>query len=323
MEEQLNLATLPKYLSDEAAAWGLLERLRWDGVPVCPHCGTADEKHYRVVRKPKDGQEPSPRRVWRCRDKDCRKQFSALVGTVMESSHIPVSKWLLALYLVCPAKNAISALELQRHLGLGSYETAWFMLHRLRKAMEREPLAPLLAGPVVVADETWVGGNPKNKHRQGKVGKQGQTDKTPVFALIDRETGEARVQVVTDVTADTLRSAMNDHINIAETVLHTDGGAPYRTIRRELAGHEVVDHKANQYVRYRNGDVITSNMAESFFACFKRALSSYINVSKEHLGAYVTEAEFRWNTSKMTDHDRVEALVSGMKGKRLTYRPVG
>ena len=324
--EELNLASLPKYLSDESEAWALLERLRWHGRPVCPHCGTADEAHYFLNAK--SGQRTtkkgtvSCRRIWKCRDKDCRKQFSVLVGTVFESSKVPVSKWLLALYLVSAAKNAISALELQRHLGLGSYQTAWFMLHRLREAMKREPLAGLL-GPTVAADETWVGGSPKNRHRQGKKGKQGQTDKTPVFALIDRETGEARAQVVTDVTASTLRSAMVEHIDIASTVLHTDGGAPYRTIRPELAGHEVVDHKASQYVRYRNGGTITSNQAESFFAQFKRSLDgTYHNVSKHHLGAYVTEFEHRWNTRKMTDHQRVQALVSGATGRRLSYRPL-
>lgn len=332
--EELNLASLPKYLSDESEAWALLERLRWHGVPVCPHCGTADEAHYFLnaksgLRTTKKGTV-SYRRIWKCRDKDCRKQFSVLVGTVFESSKVPVSKWLLALYLTAAAKNAISALELQRHLGLGSYQTAWFMLHRLREAMKREPLAGLLGGggEVVIADETFVGGKPKNRHQQGRAkrlpvgagARKGPTyDKTPVFALIDKQTGEARAQVVTDVTGKTLRKAMQGHVNPADTVLHTDGSVAYKSIAHEFLGHEYVDHSSHEYVR---GDV-TSNHAESFFAQFKRSLDgTYHNVSKHHLGAYVTEFEHRWNTRRLSDHERVCALISGATGRRLTYKPL-
>src|SRR5438270_2679350 len=156
--EELNLAKLPKYLSDEAEAWALLERLRWtDDEPVCPHCGTKDAAHYFV--KAKSGFREtrmgniSYRRLWKCRNKACRKQFSVLVGTVFESSKVPVSKWLLALWLIGAGKNGISALELERHLGV-AHQTAWFMGHRLREAMKREPLASLFSG-TVVSDETW------------------------------------------------------------------------------------------------------------------------------------------------------------------------
>src|SRR5437763_6963719 len=155
--EQLNLASLPKYLSDEAEAWALLERLRWaDGEPVCPHCGTKDSAHYFV--KAKSGYRStrmgnvSFRRLWKCRNKECYKQFSVLVGTIFESSKVPVSKWLLALYLMGAGKNGISALELERHLGV-AHQTAWFMGHRLREAMKREALAGLLSCGTVVSDE--------------------------------------------------------------------------------------------------------------------------------------------------------------------------
>jgi len=137
--EELNLATLPKYLSDEASAWELLERLRWpDGEPVCPHCGTKDAKHYFISAKSGERMtakgKVTYRRLWRCRDKACRKQFSVTVGTIFESSKLPASKWLLAMWLMGAGKNSISALELQRHLGI-SYQTAWFLGHRLREAM--------------------------------------------------------------------------------------------------------------------------------------------------------------------------------------------
>ena len=331
--EPLNLATLPKYLSDEAEAWALLERLRWNGTPVCPHCGTADEAHYFLnarsgSRTTKKGTI-TYRRIWKCRDRDCRKQFSVLVGTIFESSHVPVSKWLLALYLTAGAKNAISALELQRHLGLGSYQTAWFMLHRLREAMTREPLAGLLSG-TIVADETFVGGKPKNRHQQGRPRpKDGRgisgaaTEKTPVVALLNKATGEVRAKVVTDVKGPTLRAAITEHVDMPGSHLMTDAAMAYRQIGRDMAGHSWVDHGSHEYVRYEGGEVITSNMAESFFAQFKRSLDgTYHNVSKHHLGRYVTEFEFRWNTRKVSDHQRVMALVAGTTGRRLTYRPL-
>jgi transposase-like protein len=164
---ELNLATLPKYLSNEAAAWELLENLRWpEGQVVCPHCGVIDPKHYFIAaksgeRKTKAGTV-TYRRLWKCRDKDCAKQFSVLIGTIFESSKVPVSKWLLAMWLMGAGKNGVSALELQRHLGI-AYQSAWFMAHRLREAMTREPLSGLLSG-TIVADETWVGGAPRNRH---------------------------------------------------------------------------------------------------------------------------------------------------------------
>lgn len=329
--EALNLASLPKYLSDEAEAWLLLERLRWqDGAPVCPHCGTKDEKHYylaaRSGRRTTKAGNVSYRRIWKCRDKDCRQQFSVLVGTIFEDSKLPVSKWLLALYLCGAAKNAISALELQRHLGV-AYGTAWFVLHRLREAMGREPLASLLSGTVVV-DETYIGGKPKNKHRQGTTpghvvrttgkGKGGTKDKTPVLALICKETGEARTRIITDVTGATLRKAITEDVDLPVSTLYTDALPAYRAIGRDMLAHEYVDHSSYEYVR----GAVTTNMAESFFAQFKRSLDgTYHNVSTHHLARYADEFAFRWNTRKMTDHRRIEAMVAGAWGKRLTYRP--
>ncbi|HMK99158.1 MAG TPA: IS1595 family transposase, partial [Acidimicrobiales bacterium] len=208
---------------------------------MCPHCGTQDPKHYFIVARSGERRTASGnvtyRRIWRCRA--CRKQFSVLVGTIFESSKVPVSKWLLALWLVSAGKNAISALELKRHLEPMSYQTAWFMLHRIREAMLREPLWSLLSG-TVVADETFVGGKPANKHRQGRParlpeggrGVSGRaTDKVPVMALVSKDTGEVRTRVVADVTGHTLRKALADDVDMARTVLHTDGHKGYQAIR--------------------------------------------------------------------------------------------
>lgn len=328
--EELNLASLPKYLSDEAEAWLLLERLRWgtEATQVCPHCGTIDS-HYFISAKSGERRTKAGnityRRLWRCREKVCRKQFSVLMGTVFESSKVPVSKWLLALWLIGAGKNGVSALELQRHLGV-AYQTAWFIGHRLREAMTREPLAAMLSG-TVVADETFIGGEPKNKHRQGQK-KGGYTARRPgggtahmqpVFALIEKGTGTVRASTVTDVTGATLRKAMGENVDMPNTVLHTDAAMAYRPIGREMAGHEYVDHSSWEYVR---GEVST-NMAESFFAQFKRSLDgTFHNVSREHLNRYVDEFSFRWNTRKLTDQARIQGIIDGAVGKRLTYRPL-
>lgn len=142
---------------------------------MCPHCGVIDAAHYFIAsrsgeRKTRTGAT-TYRRLWRCRA--CRKQFSVLVGTIFESSKIPVSKWLLAMWLFNAGKNGVSALELQRHLGI-AYQSAWFMAHRLREAMTREPLASLVTG-TVVADETWVGGAPKNRTANRRAGSKSVT----------------------------------------------------------------------------------------------------------------------------------------------------
>ena len=174
-----------------------------------------------------------------------------MVGTIFESSKVPASKWLLAMWLMGAGKNSISALELQRHLGI-SYQTAWFLGHRLREAMQREPLFDLLSGTIVV-DETFVGGAPKNRHRQGRPSrlpggagsrKGPRYKKTPVMALISKETGEARTRVIADVQGHTLRKALAEDVDIPASVLHTDGHKGYRWAAVEAAGHEFVDHSA-------------------------------------------------------------------------------
>jgi transposase-like protein len=318
--EDLNLATLPKYLSDEESAWELLERLRWpEGRVVCPHCGVIDPKHYFIAarsgeRTTRTGKTTF-RRVWRCRH--CRKQFSVLVGTIFESSKVPISKWLLAMWLFSAGKNGVSAKELQRHLGI-AYQSAWFMAHRLREAATRKPLATLLSGTVVV-DETFMGGKPENRHwNKDARGKWGRPlPKTPVVALVSGD--EVRAQVIANVNGRTLRKAIQENVDMARSTLHTDGHQPYRSIGADMAGHVWVDHTHGEYVR----DGASTNAAESFFAQMKRSITgTHHNVSKEHLHRYVNEFAFRWNTRKLTDGERVQAMVDATVGKRLTYRPL-
>jgi transposase-like protein len=320
--EQLTLSKLPKYLSDESSAWELLERLRWPGGMVaCPHCGAVGTDHYLIPsrsgeRRTKKGTV-THRRLWRCIE--CKKQFSVLVGTIFESSKVPASKWLLAMWLMAAGKNGVSSKELQRHLEV-SYQTAWHMSHRLREAMTREPLRELWTG-TVVADETYVGGAPKNKHanKRRPDSRQGVTDKTPVVALVHKRTGEVRAKVVPNVTSRNLATMLNETCSPEATHLHTDSAGVYAPIGPDFASHETVNHSVGEYVR----DGISTNQAESFFAQFKRSLDgTHHSVSKEHLQQYASEFEFRWNTSKVSDPERVQALVDGAVGKRLPYRPL-
>ena len=270
-------------------------------------------------RKTRTGSA-SERRVWKCAEKGCRKQFSVLTGTIFESTKISIRKWVLVIFDMASAKNGISAREIQRKYGL-TPKTAWFMAHRIREAMKREPMAALLSGRVV-ADETWYGGKWSNRkgHRPGQR-KPGAHDRTPIMTLVSRETGEVRSQVIPNVRGETLREVLRSHTDPAKTHLHTDQLPSYKKIAGEFASHSTFDHEGFEYVR---GDVST-NQAEAFFAQFKRSLDgTHHAVSVEHLDRYLAEFDFRYTTCKQTDSERMTRIISRTSGRRLTYRqPAG
>ncbi|MCA1702847.1 MAG: IS1595 family transposase [Actinobacteria bacterium] len=260
-------------MQDEHDAYLLLEELRWKGPPVCPHCGH-DKAYFLTPKggsrgtgmKKADGERTrSVRRVWKCAK--CRKQFSVLTGTIFHGTKVSLRTWLMVMVQMSSAKNGISAREVERMHGV-TPETAWFMLHRLRESMKRDPLAGLLAG-TIVADETYIGGKPKNRHQQGRVrpgtskGYAGTPkDKTPVLSLIDKATGEVRSRVVPNVTGETLGPAIRAQVDIANSRLHTDGWHGYRKLGREFESHEWVDHAAPAY-EFVRGDVHTNQAGRS------------------------------------------------------------
>lgn len=225
-KQEFSIPALMARLTTEADAYQLLEDLRWNGQPVCPHCGSASEHYFLkpangVSRKTRTGSV-SQRRVWKC--KDCRKQFSVLTGTIFHGSHIPLRTWVLVVLEMCASKNGVSAREIERKYDL-TPKSAWFMLHRIREAMKREPLAGLLSGQVA-ADETWIGGDPKNMSNAKRPKRQrwefGRTDKPVVLALVDTNTGEVRSQVIPNVRGVTLRAALEGHVDLPATTLVTD-----------------------------------------------------------------------------------------------------
>ncbi len=289
-------------LSD-ADARTLLETLRWPNGPACPHCGSAN-----VTRIHGRAATVRPG-LWRCRA--CRKQFTATVGTIFEDSHIPLHKWFLAIALMCSSKKGVSALQLQRNLGLGSYKTAWFMAHRIRYAMQPNGRPPLYG--TVEVDETYIGGK-----RPGKRGR-GAEGKTPVVPLIERH-GRMRARVVERVGAKELKGAIRELVHKDARIM-TDEWDSYQGIGQEFTGgHQTVKHSAGEYVH----DEASVNSAESFFALLKRGVHGiFHHVSKEHLPRYCDEFAFRWNYRHTTDGTRTVAALEATEGKRLLYREVG
>ncbi len=301
---QADLNTLAKLTDEEARE--KLEALRWPNGTICPKCGVVGES-YRVEVK----RGSSTRKgLWRCRA--CKSQFTVTVGTIFEDSHIPLSKWLLAIHLLCASKKGMSAHQLYRMLGV-TYKSAWFMAHRIRYAMSRPPLVDKLRG-IVEADETFVGGKPSNRHLRQRAP---APPKIPVLALVERG-GDIRTASIPDVSGRTLKAAIRAHVDRQAKIM-TDGHASYRGLDKEFAGHEAVDHQSNEYVR----GMAHTNTAESYFALLKRGIiGTYHHVSGQHLPRYLAEFDQRWNTRKLVDGNRAVLAIKGAEGKRLTYKPL-
>jgi len=297
---KINL-TAPIFTNDDKAREHL-EAIYWPNGPVCPRCGAAEDRITKLA-----GKSTRPG-VYKCRD--CRKPFSVTIGTIMERSHIPLSKWVLAAHLMASSKKGMSAHQLHRMLGT-TYETAWFLAHRLREAMASKNPGPIGgSNKVVEADESYLGGKARNKAFGAP------PKKMAVFTLVERE-GEARSFHVANVTAKTLRPIIVKHAS-RKSHLMTDESPVYPKIGDEFAGHGTVNHSADEYARL--GGFIHSNSVESYFAILKRGVyGTYHSVSEAHLHRYLAEFDFRHNSRKVTDTERAEAALRGGKGKRLMY----
>jgi transposase-like protein len=311
LDGNLNLASLSKLFVNENAAREFIESQIWPNGPICPHCKST--KAYKLTAKP-DSKKPVRAGVYKC--KECRKQFTVRIGTIFEDSHIPFSKWLMALHLMTSSKKGISSLQISRELGI-TIKSAWFVTHRIREAMRGHHGGESLRG-TVEADETYIGGKPriKGSHNPGGRG----TKKTPVSVLVERD-GMARCAPLDSVTAKELKD--NIFINVHPSAkIVTDDFASYRGVGRVFdGGHAVVSHGTREYV---NIDGEHTNTAESFNALLKRGhYGIFHQLSKKHLHRYCDEFEFRWNHRKVTDGARMVAAVVGGKGKRLMYHQAG
>jgi transposase-like protein len=293
---------VPNFTEDEARAY--FENRRWPNGLCCIKCGSVNV--YRL-----QGASTRPGLI-KCRD--CKEQFTVTVGTVMEDSHLPLSKWAMAFHLMVSSKKGVSALQLQRNLGLGSYRTAWFLAHRVREAMQCRPLSGLLKGDVQV-DETYVGGKPRKG--DGKLHKKGLTSKTPVVAML--ETGGKVFSTPTPNTqSPELWKTMSDNIDRSARVI-TDDYPAYKTIAKYFAGgHETVNHSAAEYV---NANGFTTNGVEAYFSLLKRGITgTFHHLSVKHLHRYCGEFDFRYNGRFMTDAERRDAAVKSAEGRRLYYK---
>ena len=288
---------------DETKARAHLESIRWpDGRPYCPHCGEA-EKVYRLHGK---SHRPG---LLHCNS--CSGSFTVTTGSVMESSHVPLNKWVLAYRLMASSKKGFSAHQLHRTIGV-TYKTAWFMAHRIRESMREINPEPLGGeGKFVEADETFTGGKAKNRAYKDPPPKEA------VMAFVERG-GRVRSFHVPEVTATTLKPIIVD-ASAKDSHFRTDESGVYWNIGEQFASHRTVVHSIDEYVR---GDAHT-NTIEGYFSIFKGIYGTYHHVSQQHLKRYLAEFDFRYNERValgVSDTGRTIKAIRGAAGKRLTYR---
>ena len=306
----MSVFTAPHFRDDEAARV-YLEGLLWADGPVCPHCGVVD--HAYATKRPG---------VYRCAEKECRKDFTVTMRTVMERSKIALHKWLIGFHLMASSKKGISTHQLHRTLDI-TYRSAWFMAHRIREAMRAGGIAPPMGGDgkIVEADETYFGKVEPSKRRTKTTSGRSFTKKgkaannRPIVSLVERG-GNVRSFHVAVANKVNVTEIVRGNVD-KETRLHTDESRLYHGSEAHFATHETVKHSAKEYAR---GDVNT-NSVEGYFSIFKRGMRGvYQHCAEKHLHRYLAEFDFRYNARKITDGERAVLLVLGISGKRLTYR---
>lgn len=295
-----------QHFADPDNALAFMVLLRWPNGVVCPHC-TGQEVTFMESR-----------RVWQCKAKACRKQFSAKVGTIFEDSPITLDKWLPAVWMIANDKNGISSYELHRALGV-TQKTAWFMLHRIRLAMQTKTFGKF--GGDVEADETFIGGRSRFMHhgkRERVIKTPGVWGKAAVMGLLERTSPEKQSTVRLSVTKSLRKAAIQDniHANVEPgSNLYTDKMRSYQGLEAQYI-HGVIDH-GEAYVR---GKVHTNGL-ENFWSLLKRSIKgTYVSIEPFHLFRYLDEQSFRFNNRKDNDAGRFVEVLRNIIGKRVTYK---
>jgi transposase-like protein len=309
--ETLSVKTLQQAIlkfSDEQTCIDTVAAMRWPDGPECPSCG--HKQHYYLKTQKR----------WKC--KECWKQFSVKVGTIFEDSPIQLSKWLLAMWMIAACKNGVSSWEIHRAIGV-TQKTAWFMMHRIRLAMQNGSLMKLSGiGGEVEVDETFIGGLARNMHKSvydRRIKKPwNKGDKTIVFGLLERGK-EVRAVVIPDRKAGVVQPLIQKHVNVG-SLLFTDELKSYKGLSVQFV-HKVIDHTQ----RYVDGRVHTNGI-ENFWSLLKRNLGgTYVAVEPFHLFRYLDEQMFRFNNrgnkeNPVHDGDRFQKVLAQVAGRRVTYK---
>jgi len=304
--EPQTLLEAVRHFADPDVTHNTMVELRWPSGVHCPTCGRTDVRFI------------ATRRMWECKEKHPKKQFSSKVGTIFEDSPLSLDKWFVAIWQIANCKNGVSSYELARAIGV-TQKSAWFMLHRIRLAMQTGSF--IKSGGDAEADETFIGGLAKNMH-QAKRAKvitgTGGADKAMVMGILRRggegQPSRVKAGMVQDRSGETLKGAIKSAVEPGQKV-YTDALPAYRGLSAEYV-HEVIDH-AVEYVR----DHIHTNGIENFWSLLKRTIKgTYVSVEPFHLDAYVTEQTFRFNERKKNDGGRFRDVLSAVAGKRITYK---
>ncbi len=322
MMNETKLTFLEVLKWDEEQCRDFVASMRWPDGVQCPECGSAEEP-YRITRK--TANKNKLQSLYKCRS--CVKQFSATVGTIFEDSHVPLNKWLAALFLMVSSKKGISAHQLYRMLDLGSYRTAWFMAHGVREARRAKGLLRPLSGDVE-ADETYLHprrrrGSPSHHERikdeiemglrPASVKKGPYEGKAVIFGMQERD-GDVRSAHVPDNSSKTVHPVVHSWVDAPNTRLLTDQSPIYRRAKQSMK-HETINHET-EYVR---GNVHTQNI-DNYWSIVKRGVYGvFHHTGEDYLPAYLTEFDFRRNRRKVSDSERFVSLMRQLQGRLIWY----